>query len=810
LIDALVLALTFALAIGSAPTSAGPSTFEMSPAFYASGFGAFGAAVAVDGGRIYVGAPGEVTLFPMPSGRAGAVYEFTRAAGGEWTRTVLPTPEDVAVEDLFGAAVSVRGDRMAVGAPRGAGGGAVYIFARNADGAWSEAARLALDGGAPEDGFGSAVALAGDRLLVGAPGSHGLAGSVHAYRLDGGDWVLDGSATGEAPNGRFGAAVALDAVSGVAVAGAPGPLPPSFPAGPQLQPGPGAVHIIETAGSEWRVMPLEAGGEGPGMLGFALAMDGDVLYAGQPLQGRVFRFARSDGGWAVTDTLTSGAPGQSGFGMSLALAGSDLWVAEPMAAQGGGANRVQVLTPDGEGGWSRTTLDGPAGGSLMFGLGLAASESLAVVGVPGLDVFEGAARVFARSAGGWAETDALLRPVEVPLASVTGAPRPCTEGSAEGRPCDGVDLLAFLSVGDLGGERGVIVNDVWGWVDPETAREYALVGRSDGMVFVDITQPSSPRYLGELPMTEGAQANFWRDVKTYGNYAFVVADGAGEHGMQVFDLTRLRDVEDAPAVFDADAHYDGLHSAHNIVIDPEAGLAAAVGVSGGGNTCGGGLHMIDITEPLSPTFAGCFADPTTGMGSGYSHDAQCVTYAGPDERYTGHRICLGSNANALSVADVTDPSSPVALAAATYPNSAFLHQGWLTDDHRYFYMNDETDEIAGLAPRTRTLVWDLSELDDPVLVNEHLGTNAASDHNLYVRGDTMYQANYVSGLRLLDISDPESPREVGFFDTVPGGADRPGFNGAWSVYPFFPSGTLIVTSVREGLFVLRPRPKPVS
>jgi choice-of-anchor B domain-containing protein len=120
-------------------------------------------------------------------------------------------------------------------------------------------------------------------------------------------------------------------------------------------------------------------------------------------------------------------------------------------------------------------------------------------------------------------------------------------------------------------------------------------------------------------------------------------------------------------------------------------------------------------------------------------------------------------------------------------------------------MDDELDELQRTASRTRTLIWDVSDLDDPQLVGEFMGTTAASDHNLYIRGDTMYQSNYVAGLRIVDISDPLNPREVGYFDTVPYGPNSPGFRGSWSNYPYFPSGTIIVTSVREGLFVLRKR-----
>src|SRR5690606_24011601 len=205
-------------------------------------------------------------------------------------------------------------------------------------------------------------------------------------------------------------------------------------------------------------------------------------------------------------------------------------------------------------------------------------------------------------------------------------------------------------------------------------------------------------------------ANVWRDIKVYKNHAYVVADGSGPHGMQVFDLTRLRNVKDAPQTFTMDAHYTNINSAHNIVINEETGFAYAVGVNSGGETCGGGLHMIDIREPKNPKFAGCFADPQTGRANtGYSHDAQCVIYKGPDEQYKGREICLGANETMLSIADVTDKQNPKAISRASYPNVGYSHQGWLTEDHRFFYMDDELDELAGSVQRTRTIIWDLTD-----------------------------------------------------------------------------------------------------
>jgi choice-of-anchor B domain-containing protein len=253
-----------------------------------------------------------------------------------------------------------------------------------------------------------------------------------------------------------------------------------------------------------------------------------------------------------------------------------------------------------------------------------------------------------------------------------------------------------------------------------------------------------------------------------------------------------------------------MQSAHNIVINEQAGFAFIVGSSSGGETCGGGLHMVDIRDPKNPKFAGCFADSSTGNArTGYSHDAQCITYNGPDTTYRGKEICFGANETALSIADVSDKAKPVPISTAAYPNSAYLHQGWVSDDHRFLFMNDEGDELAGTVPRTRTLVWDIQDLDDPVLVKEYLGETAASDHNLYVKGNRVYESNYVAGLRILDITDPKNPVEVGFFDTVPWGRNAPGFAGSWSNYPFFPSGNILVSSMREGLFILRPS-RPVS
>jgi choice-of-anchor B domain-containing protein len=384
----------------------------------------------------------------------------------------------------------------------------------------------------------------------------------------------------------------------------------------------------------------------------------------------------------------------------------------------------------------------------------------------------------------------------------------CADGQAAQFECSDVDLLAFLPLSELGlapgsGVLAAGITDVWGWTDPETGSEYALVARSGGASVVDVTNPSLPRYVGLLA-AEGGTA---QDIKVYADHAFFI--GAAETGMPVFDLGRLRDIGDVPVTLTPDARYDGIASAHNLVIDTQSGVAFPVGASGAGDPCGGGLHMIDVRNPTAPTFAGCYTDTEGLVWAGRTHDAQCVEYSGPDESYQGRQICFASNETALRIVDVTDKDAPEPIASATYPGMAYIHQGWLSEDQRYYYMNDELDELTGSAERTRTLVWDVAELDDPVLVAEHFGSTTATDHNLYIKGDRMYQANYQAGLRVLDISNPEDPEEIGFFDTTPYEGNPPTMSGAWTAYPFFESGTIVVSSTQEGLFLLRYTPSPV-
>ncbi len=361
----------------------------------------------------------------------------------------------------------------------------------------------------------------------------------------------------------------------------------------------------------------------------------------------------------------------------------------------------------------------------------------------------------------------------------------CVDGQAGDFACQGISLRSHLPNDEMGGDSG---NDLWGWHDEETGREYALMGMRNGTSFVDITDPAEATYLGRLPTQSGE--SLWRDIKVYQNYAYIVADHAGPHGMQVFDLTRLRD-QSTPQEFVADTVYGDLGNSHNLAINEDTGFIYAVL----GDTCEGGLHMIDLSIPNNPHFAGCHMTART-------HDSQCVLYQGGDADYADREICFSSNEDHFEIVDVTDKSAPLTISTLTYEQLAYVHQGWLTEDHRFFLLGDELDESTFELP-TRTHVIDVSDLEAPEYLYAYEHETRAIDHNLYVLGNHVFQANYTVGLRVLEFSDlsQQEMSEIAFFDTYSENDDV-SFSGAWSVYPYLPSGIIIVSDIANGLFVL--------
>ncbi len=367
----------------------------------------------------------------------------------------------------------------------------------------------------------------------------------------------------------------------------------------------------------------------------------------------------------------------------------------------------------------------------------------------------------------------------------------CENGFADVYPCNNYDLMSHIPIASLGGANSS-GNDCWGWVDSQTQKEYVLFGTSSGVAFVDISIPNAPVIIGNLPT---ATVNSpWRDVKVFEDHAYIVADNASNHGLQVFDLKKLRNVTNPPETFTPDAHSTRFGSAHNIVINEDRAYAYVVGTNRSSSYLGGTIFF-DIANPIDPVNINVLA--------GYSHDAQVVIYQGPDTEHVGKELFIGSNENKVVIVDITDKLNPIQIANFSYSNVGYTHQGWLTPDHKYFILGDETDEM-NIGTNTKTVIFDLSDLDNPTFHFNYLGPTQAIDHNGYVKENTFYLASYTTGVRMIDISNIETntPSEIGYFDTYPED-NTTTFDGAWSVYPFFPSGNIAISDINKGLFIVK-------
>ena len=367
----------------------------------------------------------------------------------------------------------------------------------------------------------------------------------------------------------------------------------------------------------------------------------------------------------------------------------------------------------------------------------------------------------------------------------------CENGFAGIYPCNGYDLLSRIPLEYFESVEG---NDSWGWTDSFDGKEYALMGLDDGTAFVDISDPEVPLYLGKLP--SATVNSSWRDIKVYEDYAFIVSEAPG-HGLQVFDLSKLRSVK-TQQTFDSDLNFNEFGNAHNIAINKESGFAYVLG----SKLFDGGPAFIDINSPLNPSIVGGYSF------SSYTHDAQVVKYHGPDTRFKEKEILFGSNSiggenNQLIILDVTDKKKPELISSIEYSNAGYTHQGWISDDHKYFFLGDELDELK-IGHRTKTRVFDIQNLENPIIHNTYYGQTASIDHNLYVKGSKVYMANYTSGMRVVDfnnISDNDF-REEGYFDTYPSD-NSTNFFGAWNVYPFFSSGVILISDINSGLFIVK-------
>ncbi len=376
------------------------------------------------------------------------------------------------------------------------------------------------------------------------------------------------------------------------------------------------------------------------------------------------------------------------------------------------------------------------------------------------------------------------RPLNLGLvgASVLLAALGLAEARGGGFPSENVELRSHIALSVFGANSG---NDCWGYVSA-SGREYALMGVSNALFVVEITAPSNPVIVQSISHTN----SLWGDVKVYGEYCYVVNESGG--GMDIIDLS---DVDNGNVTLVQRFTGGGLNDVHNIAIDTDSGFLYLCIP----NFNMGRLVAYDLTDPQNPVLAGMMS---SANGGDRLHDAQIITYtSGP---YSGMQICFGaSEGRGLDIINVTDKSNMFRMSRTTYPNLDYAHQCWASEDRQYLYLNDELDGV------NETVIFDISDLNDPVVAGTYNSGVAATDHNLYVHDGFIYEAEYRAGLRIFDASDPLAPVQVGWFDTFPAN-DNSGFDGAWSVYPFFPSGIVIISDMNAGLFVVEPGTPPLA
>lgn len=332
--------------------------------------------------------------------------------------------------------------------------------------------------------------------------------------------------------------------------------------------------------------------------------------------------------------------------------------------------------------------------------------------------------------------------------------------------CQGVNIGLNAQV-DYQQLHNTNLNDIWGYED-QAGNEYAIVGAQKGVSIVDVTDPSNPNEVYWHPASEGV----WRDLKEFNGYAYITTEEV--EGLLIIDMNPLPN----DPIVSTNNYYgptgDQWSTAHNLWID-ENGFAYIFG-SNRGN---GGVIILDLnTDPMNPTEVGTFDD-------WYVHDG----FVRGDTMYLAH-IYEGF----FSLVDVSDKSNPVLLGTQVTPSS-FAHNIWPTDDGKHVFT---TDEVTNAYLGTYN-VEDPSNISLTDRIQSSPGDGVVP-HNAHVYGDFLVTSYYADGVVIHDISDPENMVEVASYDTYPGTSTST--EGCWGAYPYLPSGTLLVTDIENGLFVL--------
>lgn len=401
-------------------------------------------------------------------------------------------------------------------------------------------------------------------------------------------------------------------------------------------------------------------------------------------------------------------------------------------------------------------------------------------------------------------------PTTPPLQPAQAAPATCTQGFAGSFPCRGFDFQAQLALSDFS-SRPASASNLWGFVDLNDNREYVLIGLRNATAVVDVTTPSNPRQVASI----AGNVSLWREVKVlqvrdaaanrWRAYAYVSTEAAGS-GIQIIDLSGL---PNSATLANTLTDTSSQHTFYISNVDYSTNVALPGRVPhlyvAGSNLAGGAWRAYSLANPLAPTLAG-----TATPGSGYMHDSVgwIVSDARAAQCAPGHNPCeilADFNENSVEIWDVTDKTAPLRLSSISYPTVNYTHSGWPTDDGRWLFVHDELDEVRrGL--NTQIYTVDLADLRAPRIVTSFAGTTTSTDHNGYVRNGLLYVSHYRRGLVAFDASNPNALREVGSFDTfLTPAADSAGTDGAWGVYPYLPSGTIAISDIDNGLFLVRDR-----
>lgn len=356
-------------------------------------------------------------------------------------------------------------------------------------------------------------------------------------------------------------------------------------------------------------------------------------------------------------------------------------------------------------------------------------------------------------------------------------------------PASGVRLLSWLPV-PFFDPAATNANTVESYASP-SGREYAIIGTSTGTGFVEVTDPGAATILTYIP----GPSSLWRDLATYGQYAYAVSEGGS--GIQVFSLA---DIDNGNVTLVRTVTTGGAAATHTVHVNKESGYLYRCG---GGTSPTYGIRIYNLNpDPSNPVFVGQW-------NTRYVHEAQVVNwttgpFAGREIAFVcGNDVSNGGNPR-INILDVTNKAAITQISAASYSNAAFSHQCWLSPDRRYVYHNDELDE-ANFNLFSRTRIFDVQDLANPVFVGFFANGLTNIDHNLYTRGNLIFESNYRAGLRIFDATNPVAPVETAFFDTYLED-DQPEFNGLWDNDPFLPSGTILGSDIEKGLFVWRMGP----